>query len=253
MRSRPPRTARAPGDGPERYGNGLYRFIPVIPKPVIGAINGVAVTGGLELALQCTFLVASERARFADTHARVGIMPGGGITVLLAQVIGVPPGGGDVADRQLRVRRRSTAPRPGEPRRAPRGAAAVRACARDRHREQRPGRGAPPAGALPTAAQRGDPRRGPPHRGVHGRDVAARHRHAARRAATRSPSGGARRRRHEAEEPTRLLRQDSGRSEKMPGSPAWISIHSAPSSPARHEYSTSGLKYPMPAPVRWLP
>ena len=61
----------------------------MIPKPIIGAINGVAVTGGLELALQCTFLVASERARFADTHARVGIMPGGGITVLLAQSIGL--------------------------------------------------------------------------------------------------------------------------------------------------------------------
>jgi enoyl-CoA hydratase/carnithine racemase len=81
--------ARAPGEGPERHGNGLYRFLPVIPKPIIGAINGVAVTGGLELALQCTFLVASERARFADTHARVGIMPGGGITVLLAQSIGL--------------------------------------------------------------------------------------------------------------------------------------------------------------------
>lgn len=86
-----PRTAeeRGPGEGPERYDNGLYRFLPVIPKPIIGAINGVAVTGGLELALQCTFLVASERARFADTHARVGIMPGGGITVLLAQSIGL--------------------------------------------------------------------------------------------------------------------------------------------------------------------
>jgi enoyl-CoA hydratase len=80
---------RAPGEGPERDSNGLYRFLPVIPKPIIGAINGVAVTGGLELALQCTFLVASERARFADTHARVGIMPGGGITVLLAQSIGL--------------------------------------------------------------------------------------------------------------------------------------------------------------------
>ena len=43
----------------------------------------------LELALQCSFLVASENARFADTHARVGIMPGGGITVLLAQSIGL--------------------------------------------------------------------------------------------------------------------------------------------------------------------
>jgi enoyl-CoA hydratase len=80
---------RGPGEGPERDTNGLFRFLPVIDKPVIGAINGVAVTGGLEIALQCTFLVASERARFGDTHARVGIMPGGGITVLMAQSIGL--------------------------------------------------------------------------------------------------------------------------------------------------------------------
>lgn len=79
---------RAPGAGPGRDTNGLYRFLPVIDKPIIGAINGVTVTGGLEVALQCTFLIASERARFADTHARVGIMPGGGMTVLLAQSIG---------------------------------------------------------------------------------------------------------------------------------------------------------------------
>lgn len=80
---------RDAGQGPERDTNGLFRFLPVIDKPVIGAVNGVAVTGGLEIALQCTFLVASERARFADTHARVGIMPGGGITVLMAQSIGL--------------------------------------------------------------------------------------------------------------------------------------------------------------------
>ena len=80
---------RGPGEGPERDVNGLFRFLPVIGKPVIGAINGVAVTGGLEVALQCTFLVASERARFADTHARLGIMPGGGATVLLARSIGL--------------------------------------------------------------------------------------------------------------------------------------------------------------------
>lgn len=80
---------RATGQGPERFSNGLYRFLPVVGKPILGAINGVAVTGGLELALQCTFMVASERARFADTHARVGIMPGGGVTVLLAQTIGL--------------------------------------------------------------------------------------------------------------------------------------------------------------------
>jgi len=82
-------TPRDPGRGPGRDSGGLFRFFPVIDKPVIGAVNGVAVTGGLEVALQCTFLVASQRARFADTHARLGVMPGGGITVLMAQSIGL--------------------------------------------------------------------------------------------------------------------------------------------------------------------
>jgi enoyl-CoA hydratase len=65
---------------------------PLLPrtKPLIGAINGAAVTGGLELVLACDFLIASERARFADTHARVGIQPGWGLTVLLPQWIGLP-------------------------------------------------------------------------------------------------------------------------------------------------------------------
>jgi enoyl-CoA hydratase len=88
-RARESQGARGSRNHPFRDKNGLYRFLPVIDKPVIAAINGAAVTGGLELALQCHFLIASERARFADTHARVGIMPGGGMTVLLAQSIGL--------------------------------------------------------------------------------------------------------------------------------------------------------------------
>jgi len=62
---------------------------PPMTKPVIGAINGAAVTGGLELALYCDVLIASEQARFADTHARVGLLPTWGLSVRLPQKVGV--------------------------------------------------------------------------------------------------------------------------------------------------------------------
>ena len=64
-------------------------MLPPHDTPVIGAINGPTVTGGLELAMCCDFLIASERARFADTHARVGAMPGGGMTIRLPQLVGI--------------------------------------------------------------------------------------------------------------------------------------------------------------------
>jgi enoyl-CoA hydratase len=57
--------------------------------PIIGAINGVAITGGFELALACDVLIASTNARFADTHARVGVMPGWGLSQKLSRAIGV--------------------------------------------------------------------------------------------------------------------------------------------------------------------
>ncbi len=74
------------GFGP---GTNFDRPFPDMSVPVIGAVNGVAITGGFELALLCDFLVASEHARFADTHARVGIMPGWGLTVTLPQAVGI--------------------------------------------------------------------------------------------------------------------------------------------------------------------
>ena len=68
---------------------GVRGPFPRVHKPLIGAVNGVAITGGFELALNCDFLVASENAKFGDTHSRVGLMPGWGLTVLLPQAIGV--------------------------------------------------------------------------------------------------------------------------------------------------------------------
>jgi enoyl-CoA hydratase len=62
---------------------------PQLTKPLLGAINGAAVTGGLELALACDFLIASGSAKFADTHTRVGLVPFWGLSVLLPQAVGL--------------------------------------------------------------------------------------------------------------------------------------------------------------------
>ena len=57
--------------------------ISALPVPVIGAVNGTAVAGGLELLLCCDVLVASEDAKLGDGHAKYGVVPAGGATVRL--------------------------------------------------------------------------------------------------------------------------------------------------------------------------
>ena len=68
--------------------HGLVETIERYPHPVIGAINGAAITGGFELALACDVLIGCPETRFADTHARVGILPGWGLSQKLARVMG---------------------------------------------------------------------------------------------------------------------------------------------------------------------
>jgi enoyl-CoA hydratase len=74
--------------GGDEIENCIHR-VTACRTPVIGLVDGPAVTGGFELALACDFLISSQNARFADTHARVGIVPGGGLTARLVEAIGV--------------------------------------------------------------------------------------------------------------------------------------------------------------------
>ncbi|MBA3053929.1 MAG: enoyl-CoA hydratase [Sphingomonadales bacterium] len=71
------------GAGHNRFGMSAFK------GPIIAAINGFAMTGGLELALNCDIRIAATTARFADTHARVGVIPGGRMSALLPRVIGL--------------------------------------------------------------------------------------------------------------------------------------------------------------------
>jgi enoyl-CoA hydratase len=76
------------GDAGTNFDGRFIEYVRDLPQPTIAAIEGPAVTGGLELALACDIRIASASARLADTHARVGVLPGSGASVLLPRLIG---------------------------------------------------------------------------------------------------------------------------------------------------------------------
>ena len=78
------------GTGPRDWlgPDSLFQIVRACPVPTIAAVNGFAITGGLELALMADFMIAAPEARFADTHARVGLTPSWGMTQALPRRIG---------------------------------------------------------------------------------------------------------------------------------------------------------------------
>ena len=77
--------SRLAGDLPSTNPGAALRGV---AKPTIAAVNGICITGGLELALSCDWIVASDQAVFADTHAQLGVLPRWGLSALLPAAVG---------------------------------------------------------------------------------------------------------------------------------------------------------------------
>lgn len=75
--------------GMQANTHSLARKVAEIDKPVIAALNGMAVGGGLDVALMCDVRLASASARFAETYARMGLLPGVGGAWFLPRIIGM--------------------------------------------------------------------------------------------------------------------------------------------------------------------
>jgi len=75
-------------EGREMPGGSRYKSLEDLSKPVIAAVNGFCFTGSFELAMCADIIIASDNAVFGDTHARFGLIPGGGQTQRLPRQIG---------------------------------------------------------------------------------------------------------------------------------------------------------------------
>ena len=81
--------SREEGQAFGELGNNVFRRLENLNKPVIAAISGFALGGGCELSMACDIRIASERARFAQPEAGLGITPGFGGTQRLARIVGL--------------------------------------------------------------------------------------------------------------------------------------------------------------------